>query len=129
MLAFAKFVTREIAEAVVGRVFVHFAECWIVENLLDEFVDGEALVQNQHADVNQFGGRFADQADTQEPAIRARKNELEHAGSIPRDMTPGVVRVEGAPDAIFDSLLLAGLLNFTGRGNFRNGVNTNGEKR
>src|SRR5208337_5626578 len=80
-LAFANFVTCEVAKAVVGGIFIHFAECRIVENLLDEFIDGEALIQNQHADVNQFGGRFADQADAQEPAVRARENELEHAGS------------------------------------------------
>ena len=59
MLAFAEFVAREIAKAVVGGIFVGFVESRMVEDLLDEFVDHEAFVQNHHADVNQLGGRFA----------------------------------------------------------------------
>src|SRR2546426_10498421 len=45
---FAEFMASEIAEAVVGGVFVEFAERRIVENLLDKFVDGEAVVENHH---------------------------------------------------------------------------------
>src|ERR1700757_4025763 len=41
ILAFAELVPSEVAEAVVGGVFVGFAERGIIENLLGEFVDGE----------------------------------------------------------------------------------------
>jgi len=62
ILAFAQFMAGEIAEAVVGRVLVSFAKRRIIEYLLDEFVDGLAVVENHQADVDEFGGAFANQA-------------------------------------------------------------------
>jgi hypothetical protein len=50
-LTFPQFVACEAAEAVVSRVLVGFAGCWIVEDLLDKFVDAQAVVENQYADV------------------------------------------------------------------------------
>src|ERR1700688_1500559 len=50
--AFAEFVTGEIAQAVVRGILVGFAKGGIVEDLLDELVDGQPIVQDHHADVN-----------------------------------------------------------------------------
>src|SRR6266581_2568360 len=38
ILAFAELVPSEVAEAVVGGVFVGFAESGVIENLLDEYL-------------------------------------------------------------------------------------------
>src|SRR5262249_18545996 len=73
-LAFAEFVACEVAEAVIGGVFVHFAEGGVVEDLLDEFVDSETVVEDHCADVDQLGGVFADNADAQE-FLAARRED------------------------------------------------------
>src|SRR2546427_9772827 len=90
---FAEFVASEIAEAVVGGVFVEFAERRIVENLLDKFVDGEAVVEDHHADVDELGGVFADDADAEKFSVGARKNEFEHSCGVASDVAPRVVLV------------------------------------
>ena len=82
-LAFAEFVAGEIAEAIVGCVFVGLAQRRIVENLLDEFVDRQAFVQDGHADVDQFGGDLADDADAEKLFVGAGEDEFEHAGVSP----------------------------------------------
>src|SRR5437899_9121119 len=53
--ALPQFVACQIAEAIVRGILISFAECRIIENLFDEFIDGEALVQNGQADVDEFG--------------------------------------------------------------------------
>ena len=62
ILAFSQFVAGEIAEAVVRGVFEHFAQRRIVEDLVDELVDSEAVVEHHHPDMNELRGRFADDA-------------------------------------------------------------------
>jgi len=75
-LAIAEFVACEVSEAVVGAYFVKFAERRVIENLFDEFVDGEAIVQNHHADVDEFGGVFSDDADAKKFFISAGEMSL-----------------------------------------------------
>ena len=70
MSAFAEFVSCKIAQAVVGRIFICFAERRIVENLLDEFVDRQIVVENHHADMNEFCGIFANDARRREVFYR-----------------------------------------------------------
>src|SRR5205807_3384292 len=89
ILPFAELVPGEVAQAVVGGVFVGFAERGVIENLLDEFVDGEAVVEDHHADVNEFGGVFADDTGAQEFFIGSGEDELEHARGISGDVTSG----------------------------------------
>ena len=107
-LAFAEFVAGQIAEAVVGRVLVGFAERGVVEDLLDEFVDGQAVVEHHHADVNQFGGIFADDGDAQKFFVGAREDEFKHAGGVSGNVAAGVVGVMGTADFVVDFLFLAG---------------------
>src|SRR6266481_3732743 len=109
MSAFAEFVAGEIAETIVGGVFVKFAERGIVENLLDKFVDGEAIVENHHADVDEFGGVFADDADADEFFIGAGEDEFEQACCVPSDVAACVVGVECAANNVVNLLFLAGL--------------------
>jgi hypothetical protein len=126
---FTEFVAGKIAEAVVGGVFVKLAERGIVENLFDEFVDGQTIVENHHTDVNEFGGVFADEADSQELLAGSGKDELEHARGIAGDVTPGVVFVKRAADDVVDFFFLAGFFGLAGSGDFRNRVNAHGEQR
>src|SRR5713101_823577 len=128
-LAFTKFMAGEIAEAVVGRVFVRLAERGVIENLLDEFVDGKAVIQHHHADVNEFGGVFADHADAEELLIGAGEDELEHAGGVASDVSAGVVFIKRAAHDVFDFLFLAGFFVLARRRNLRDGVNAHGKQR
>ena len=64
-LSLAELVAGEIAEAVIGGVFISFAEGGIVEDLLDELVDGKSVIKDHHADVNELSGGFADHADAE----------------------------------------------------------------
>src|SRR5437762_262790 len=129
ILAFAELVPSEVAEAVVGGVFVGFAERGVIENLLDEFVDGETAVEGHHADVDEFGGVFADDTGAQEFFIGSGEDELEHARGISGDVTSGVVCVKRAAHDVVDFLFFAGFFGLTGSGYFRNRVNTHGEQR
>src|SRR6266850_3152093 len=128
-LAFAEFVAGEITEAVVGGVFVGFAEGGVVEDLLDEFVDGEAVVEDHHSNVDEFGGVFADDADAEKFSVGAGENELEHTCGIAGDVSTRVVRVESAADNVIEFLFLAGFFGFSSGGDFRNGVNAHGQQR
>src|SRR5271169_116358 len=128
-LALAEFVAREIAEAVVGGIFVGFAEGGIVEDLLNELVDGQPFIKNYHTDVDEFGGGLSDHADAQQLAICPVKDQLQHPSSIACNVAAGVVFVVGAADAVIDALLFAGLFGFPGSGDFRNGVNAHGQQR
>src|SRR5277367_1899157 len=115
--------TGEIAEAVVGGVFVRLAQCGIVEDLLDEFVDGLAVVEDHHSNMDKLGGALADQAHAEKFSIRAREYEFEHSRGVADDVAAGVVLVVGATDAIVDVFFLAGFFRFSGGGDFWNGVN------
>src|SRR6266436_263467 len=129
ILAFAELVPSEVAEAVVGGVFVGFAERGVIEDLLDEFVDGEAVIEDHHADVDEFGGVFADDADAEKLLIGAGKNKLEHACRVSGDVAACVVGVECAADNVVNLLFLAGLFGLARSGYFRNGVNPHGKQR
>src|SRR5580658_4937305 len=128
ILTFAEFMAGEIAEAVVSGVFVGFAECGVIEDLFDEFVDGKAFIQDHHSDVNELGGGLADHADAEEFAIGPRKDELQKASGVSGDMAAGVVFIKSAADTVVDSLLFAGFFSFAGGGDFRNGVNAHGKE-
>src|SRR5580704_1863 len=117
----------EITEAIVRRVLVCFAECRVVKDLLDEFVDGLVVIQSHEPDVDEFGGALADEAHSKKLAVSAREDKLQHSGGVTNDVAARVVYVEGAPYAIVDLLFLAGFFGFTGSGNFRNGVNPHRE--
>ena len=65
MLPFPQFVTGKVTEAVVGGVFVHFAERRVIKDLVDELVDGKSVVENHHADVDQFCSALADDAEAE----------------------------------------------------------------
>src|ERR1700674_3904104 len=129
ILTFAEFVAGEVAETVVGGVFVGFAERRVIEYLFDEFVDGEAVIEDHHADVDEFGGVFADDADAKELLIGAGKDELEHACGVSGDVTSGVVFIESAANDVVNFLFLAGFLGLTSGRYFRNRVNAHGEQR
>src|SRR6267378_434932 len=129
ILAFPEFVAGEVAEAIIGGVFVSFTERRVIENLLDEFVDGQAVVEDHHADVDEFGGVFADDAYAKEFLIGAGEDELEHACGVSGDVASGVVFVESAANDVVDFLFLTGFFGLTSRGNFRNRVNAHGEQR
>src|SRR5579885_434482 len=74
--------SRQISKSIVGGVFVGFAERWIVEDLLDEFVNGQPIVQHHHSDMNELGGVFADDAHAEQLAVRSRC--LHRARALPR---------------------------------------------
>src|SRR5256885_8429746 len=90
ILAFAELVPSEVAEAVVGGVFVGFAERGVIENLLDEFVDGETVVEGHHADVDEFGGVFADDTGAQEFFIGSRRGGGWASPPVSRGWGPGL---------------------------------------
>src|SRR5713101_2578049 len=127
--AFAEFVAGEVAEAVVGGIFIGFAERGVVENLFDEFVDGEGVIEDHHADVDEFGGVFADDADAEKFSVGARKNEFQHARGVASDVATRVVLVKSAADNVVEFLFFAGLFGFSGGGDFRNGVDAHGQER
>src|ERR1700740_1181914 len=129
MSAFAKFVAGEVAEAVVGGILISFAKRGIVENLLDEFVDAEAFVENRQADVDEFGGVFADDADAKKLLISASEYKLQHARGVADDVAASVVFIERAAHNVSDLLFPAGFLSLAGSGNLRNGVNAHGQER
>src|SRR6266446_4329120 len=127
--SFTQFVAGEIAEAVVGGVFVGFAERGVVEDLFDEFVDGEAVVEDHHADVDELGGVFADDADAEKFSVGASEDEFQHACGVASDMAPRIVLVKSAADNVVEFLFFAGLFSFSGGGDLRNGVNPHGQDR
>src|ERR1700674_176514 len=128
-LPLAKFVAGKIPETVVGGVLVGFTERRIIENLLDEFVDGEALVQNHHSDVDELRGVFPDDADTEKFPVTGSKDELQHAGRVADDVAPCIVFVKSAARAELHLLFRAGLFGLSGGGNLGNRVNAHGQKR
>src|SRR5882724_8287850 len=100
--SFTEFVAGEIAEAIVGGVLVGFAERGVVKDLFDEFVDGEAVIEDHHADVDEFGGVFADDADAEKLSIGARENEFEHACGVTGDVASRVVLVKSAAHNVIE---------------------------
>src|SRR6266446_4725637 len=92
--SFAEFVAGEVAEAVVGGVFVGFAERGVVENLFDEFVDGEAVIEDHHADVDELGGVFADDADAEKFSVGASEDEFQHARGVTGDVATRVIFIK-----------------------------------
>src|SRR5579863_5603272 len=126
-LALAQFVAGKISQAVVRSVLVHFRERRKIEDELDEGVDLAAEFQHHHAGVNQFGGALADDVHAEQFAVAALKDELQQASGIAGHSAAGVVGIAGAPDLVFDFLLLARFLGFAHSGNFRNGIDTHGK--
>ncbi len=129
LLTFTEFVACEVSEAVVGSVFVKFAERRIVENLFNKFVDGEAVVEDHHANVDEFGGVFADDADAKKFFVSTGEDELEQSCGISGDVATRVVGVKSAAHDVVDSLFLARFFGLAGGGNLGNGVNPHGEQR
>src|SRR5712672_2693609 len=95
----------EIAEAIVSSVLVELAERGVVEDLLDEFVDAQAVVENHHSDMNELRGVFADDADAEELSVSASEDELEHASGIAGNMATRVVGIKCAANDVVQFLL------------------------
>lgn len=55
---------RQVAQTIVGGELLGFTDRGVVEDLSDEFVDGQTVIETHPADVKEFRGGFADQADT-----------------------------------------------------------------
>src|SRR5580698_2285090 len=88
-LAFAHLMTGQIAQALIGGVFIRLAESGIVKDLFDKLVDGQVVVENHHSDVNQLGSALADDAHSQQPFVSAREDELQHSRGVSDDMATG----------------------------------------
>src|SRR6185369_11807117 len=108
-------------------VFIGLAESRIVKDLLDEFVDGQALVEDEHAGVDELGGDFADDADAEQFFVGAGEDEFQHAESIAGNVAACVVRVVRAASAKIDLFFAAGIFRFADGGNLRNRVNPHGK--
>src|SRR5260221_98683 len=90
--AFAEFVPSKIPQAIISGVFVEFAERRIIEHLLDEFVDSQAIVEHHHPDVNKFSRVFTNDAYSQKFLVSTAENEFEHTRGIAGDMAPRALR-------------------------------------
>src|SRR5258708_21419946 len=77
-----RLVAIETANAIEGGRLVAFGEGWVVEDGVDEVVNGTAQDHDRLADVNQFSCALADDVNAEDLAGVAMENELEAASGI-----------------------------------------------
>ncbi len=82
-------VAVQAAEAVEGRGFVALGESGVVEDGVDEVVDGAAEDHDGLADVDQLAGAFADDVHAEHLARVAVEDELEAAGGVAANLAAG----------------------------------------
>src|SRR5262249_46009066 len=97
----------EVGEAGDARHFVHGGEAGalvglrqgrVVEDRVDEIVDGAAASHDGLPDVHEFRGAGAEDVDAQQPAILRGHQQLEHPVGVADDLSPGQLAIAGDAD-------------------------------
>src|SRR4051812_32471356 len=110
-------------ERVVGRVFEAFGERRVVEDHLDEGVDGPTRHQEGLSRVHELGRALADAVTPEELPRAAIEEQLDDAVLVADDLATRVVAVERATDDVVDLLLGARLLAEADAAHLRDRVN------
>src|SRR5262249_11384218 len=113
---------RQVPEAVVRGVLVGLADRRIVEDAVDERVDGAARLEHHEPDVDQLRGRQADDVHAEEFLVLPPEDELDETVQVTGDLTARVLTVVRSPHAIVDRLASARLLGLTDHRHLGNGV-------
>src|SRR5207247_3934281 len=113
-------------EPVVGRVLVGVAEGGVVEDHVDERVDGAAGVEHHEPDVDELRRALADDVDAEQGLVGGPEHELDQASEVATDLAARVLLVQCPTHAVFDALLAAALLRLAGHGEL--GDRVNGER-
>src|SRR5213596_3846006 len=87
-------------EPVVGRVLVGLAEGRVVEDHVDERVDGAAGVEHHEPHVDELGRALADDVHAEQALVGVAKHELELTAEVARDLATRVLPVLGPPHAV-----------------------------
>src|ERR1039457_7267631 len=82
-------VAIETANAIEGGRFVAFSEGWVVEDGVDEVVNGTAQDHDRLADVDKFRCALTNDMNAEDLARVAMENELEAASGIATNLTAG----------------------------------------
>ena len=119
-------VAVQAAEAVKCRGLVALGESGVVEDRVDEVVDGAAQDHHGLADVHQFAGAFADDVDAQNLARVAMEDELEAAGGVAANLAASDFAIEGHADFVGNIFVGELLFGFADEADFGNGVDAVG---
>src|SRR5262249_27382722 len=69
----------------------------VVEDGVDQVVDGAAAAHDRLPDVDQLGGAGAEHVDAEQPVVGQRNKELQHAVGVADDLAAGELPVAGDP--------------------------------
>ena len=119
-------VAVEAADAVEGGDLVALGEGGVVEDGVDEVLDGAAEGHDGLADVDEFCGAFADDVDAEDLAGVAVEDELEAAGGVAADLASGGFAVVAHADFVGDILVGELLFGFADEADFGDGVDAVG---
>src|SRR6266581_4080513 len=91
--ASSRLIAIETADAVEGGRFVAFGEGWVIEDRVDEVVNGTAKDHDRLADVDQFRRALAKDVNAEDLARIAMEDELETARGVATNLAPGSLTV------------------------------------
>src|SRR5262249_11817833 len=102
--------------------FVGLGEGGVVEDGVDELVDGAAAGHDRLAEVDEFGGVRAEDVDAEEAAGVGGDEEVEHAVAVADDLAAGQFAVAGDADLVGDRGGGQGILGLPAVTDLRNRV-------
>ncbi len=105
-----------------GRGLVEHAQGGHVEAGFHENFRGEFVQDGEQADVDDLGGLFADDVDTDELHVFAPEEQFEEAFRVADDAAARVVFVKRAAHDIFRSFFPERLLRLARHADLRDGV-------
>ena len=115
-------------ESVEGGDFVGFGEGGVVEYGVDEVGDGAVIGHDSLADVDEFGGGFADDVYAQEFSGGLVEDEFEHTCFVSGDGASGDFAETSDTYFVGDAFFGEFLFGFSNDGDFRDGVDAVGEE-
>jgi hypothetical protein len=113
-------------QAVEGGGFVALGESGVVENGVDEIVDGAVESEDSLADVKEFGGAFTDDVDAEEMLGVGIEKDFEATGGVAANLSASDFAKIGHAHFVGNALVGELLLGFADEGNFGDGVNAVG---
>src|SRR5438034_8205735 len=90
----------EVAETVVGGVFVGVSQRGVVVDRLDKGIDGSAVRHDVRSNVNQLRRQLADVMNAEQLLVRGGENEFEHASEVTDDLSTRALVIVRSPNQV-----------------------------
>src|SRR5581483_2849685 len=112
----------DLVRGVEGSDLVGGRERRVVEDRVDEVVDGSVVEEDALAEVDELGGARAEHVRREEPAVVGRDQQLEQAVRVAEDLAPRKLAVARDPDLVRRACGGQSLLGGADEADFRNRV-------